>query len=502
MRLNPVYVWLFSAMVITLLAQAPAAQAALPVIPKPVQTVENEGLFLLKEGALVEGNKGTERIAAQLASSLKLKSPPNGSRKIILVLDHLPGISEDGGYSVSVSPDEVRILAESETGLFYGVQTLHQLALASGFRSLPAVTIVDRPRFAWRGLLVDVARHFFAKEALMRVIDQMALYKLNVLHLHLTDDLGWRLPIPGYPKLTAGGQKYYSPGDIKALVAYAAARHIVIVPEIDMPGHSEAAAKVYPQLFDGVRSINPANPDSYRFVQAVFTEVARLFPSPYLHFGGDELRDDRWDGMADVVRMRDQLGLKSKLEVEGYFDRRVADIIKGLGRKPMAWDEAFSAGIGADVLIHWWRKFHPEVRDRAVKMGFDVVVSPADQVYLDYPQGPGEPGAPWEGNDNGPTSLAKILAWEPVPAEYSPEEASRVRGIEAALWTEFIRSESYLQFMLYPRLMAIAEVAWSTKGDRDLREFESRLEPHFNWLRAKGIRARRKPEDAAAYITH
>jgi hexosaminidase len=334
-------------------------------------------------------------------------------------------------------------------------------------------------------------------------MDQMASYKLNVLHLHLTDHEGWRFTVPAYPGLTEKeGDQVYSQADIRELVAYAKARHISIVPEIETPAHSGAAAAAYPQLFDGRGNIDPANPESFVFLRAVFGRAAELFPGAVLHFGGDELGDSGWDARPEVQALRREQGLQGPYAVEGWFDRRVAGIITGLGRTPMAWDEAGSAGVGKGVVIEWWRKGHPEARDEAVRSGADVVLSPVDELYLDYPQAYGEPGAPWEGNDNGPTSVGKILAWEPIPAGYTAEEAGRVRGIEASLWTEFIRTEPYLQFMLYPRLLAVAEVAWSPACVRDPAAFERRLAPHVARLRAQGVNARRGLEDAVPFMTH
>lgn len=421
------------------------------------------------------------------------------------------------GYRLTIVGEYIRIKASTPQGRFYGLQTLLQLIHRSpqGDILLPEIEITDAPRFAWRGVLLDVSRHFFGKETVLRLIDEMARYKLNVLHLHLTDDAGWRLEIPGYPKLTeigargdreapgTGEARYYTADDIRQIVAYAADRHVMVIPEIDMPGHSAAAARAYPEFFDGNKTFNPAREESYTFIRAVFAEVARLFPAPYIHYGGDEVRQENWSTMPDVQALQQREGLHGKEGVEGYFGKRVAGIIRSLGKRPMAWDEQVSAGADKDVQIQWWRKYQPEVRDAAVRAGYDVILSPADQTYFDYPQGPGEPGALWEGNDDGPISLAKILAWEPIPASYTADEAARVKGVEAALWTEFIRSEDYLEYMAFPRLLAFAEVAWGQqRGPRKLDEFNTRLAPHITALRERGINARRDESDASPWVTH
>ncbi|HEU4376803.1 MAG TPA: beta-N-acetylhexosaminidase [Telluria sp.] len=482
-------------------APAPAVAAIDAVIPMPSQAKAGQGVFVLSADTPVIGRGAAAATAAQLAAALHL--PAGAGKGRAIVLEIVPGAPKEG-YTLSLTPERIRIQAADGAGLFYGAQSLRQLVVAARGAPLPAVEIADAPRFAWRGLLVDVANHFFPRSALMSVMDQMAYYKLNVLHLHLTDNSGWRIAIPAYPKLTDDqGGEFYSAEDIKALVAYGAARHITIVPTVEMPSHAGRSARAYPQFFDGGNSINPANPDSYRFIQAVFAEVARLFPSPELHFGGDELAlGSNWETRADIRALRQTLDGKDLRAVEGHFDRRVAEIIRGVGRRPMAWDEAYSAGVDRSAVIQWWRKAHPEARDLAVKAGYDVVLSPVDQVYFDYPQGLGEPGAPWEGNDNGPTSLAKVLAWEPMPADYSPADRAHVRGVEACLWTEYIRTESFLQFMLYPRMMAFAEVAWSPAARRDQEKFEARLRPQIEVLDAAGINSRHGPDDASKYMTH
>jgi hexosaminidase len=343
---------------------------------------------------------------------------------------------------------------------------------------------------------------------MFEMIDEMAAYKLNTLHLHLTDDPGWRIEIPGYPKLTQsevkpdGTRDYFTAADIREIVAYAANRHITVLPEIEMPSHSGSAGAAYPELYNGGSALDPANPQTYSFIRAVFSEVARLFPNPFIHFGGDEVGDDVWKGVKDVQQLKADKGLKTTKEVEAYFVRNVVHSIESVGKRPMAWDEQAEAGASEDVVIEWWRTGRPDVLTRAAERGSELVMSPVDRLYFDYHQGPGEPGAPWEGNEGGPTSIAKILSWEPVPDSFTPEQAGRVLGIEASVWTEFIETKRYLEFMTFPRLLAFAEVAWRPKGPRDEKEFEERLGPHIEALRAKGIDARRDEGDAYEFITH
>jgi len=494
-----------------LLALLPAsAWAAGPaLIPLPSEMIIHDGSFAITDRTIIESDNGSRPTAALLADALKLPVAKGGGSRIHLQMVSGKALPGPEAYRLSVTPELVRIEASDPRGLFYGAQTLRQLVTkaSDGTRRVPAVEIQDAPRFRWRGLLIDVARHFFGKEQLLQIIDEMAAYKLNVLKLHLTDYEGWRLEIPAYPKLTEVGSlvdgkpRYFTTAEMREIVRYAAERHIMVVPEIEMPGHAGAAARSYPEYFDSAGgAFNPANPKTYDFVRGVLTEVARIFPAPYLHFGGDEVADETWKGMADVDRLKAEQGLQSTDEVEAYFGRKVVGIIESLGKRPMAWDEQVDAQAPKSVVIQWWRKGKPEVLTAAANAGYELVMSPADRTYFDYHQGQGEPGAPWEGNDGGPISIGKILAWEPVPSSFTPEQESHVLGIEAAVWTEFIETDRYLQFMTFPRLLAFSEVAWRPKGARDEKEFTARLEPHIEALREKGINARRGEWDAYEFI--
>jgi len=494
-----------------LATQAGAAPPARPaLIPLPTSVTWLDGEVRLTSGTKIEGREAAAPTAAFLSQSLGIK-PGKGAGRIRLLLVPAGKMPGPEAYHLRATGKEILIEASDPRGLFYGVQTLRQLvtAKADGLRTVPSVEIRDAPRFAWRGLLIDEGRHFFGKPTLLKIIDEMAAYKLNRLKLHLTDYEGWRLEIPGYPKLTQvgamvdGKPQYFTTADMQEIVRYAADRHIMVVPEIEMPGHAGAAARSYPEFFNPAASaFNPANPKTYDFIRGVLTEVARLFPAPYIDFAGDEVGDEMWKGMADVDRLKAEQGLKTNQDVQAYFGRKVVGIIEALGKRPMAWDEQVDAHAPKSVIIQWWRRDRPDVLKAAANEGHDLVISPADQLYFDYPQGPGEPGAPWEGNKGGPQSIAKMLAWEPVPDGFTPDESARVLGIEACVWTEFISTERYLQFMTFPRLLALAEIAWRPKGRRDEAEFSKRLEPHTEALRAKGINARRGEWDAYEFITN
>jgi hexosaminidase len=494
------------AILLILLLSGNAVSAHPPLIPMPSSVTWKDGSLTLGADTVVDGQGKAASTAAFLARELGLKEGNRGASRIRLALVPTAKIPSPEGYHLRSWNKEVTIEASDPRGLFYGAQTLRQLVAD---RSVPFVDIRDAPRFRWRSLLIDEGRHFFGKQTLFKIIDEMAAYKLNVLKLHLTDYEGWRLEIPAYPKLTQVGSlvdgkpEYFTTADMREIVQYAAERHIMVVPEIEMPGHAGAAARSYPEFFDKQGgAFNPANPKTYEFIRRVLTEVARLFPAPYLDFAGDEVDDETWKGMADVDQLKAEQGLKATKDVQAYFGRKVVEIIEDLGKRPMAWDDQVEAQAPRSVVIQWWRRDRPDVLADAAKKGYALVISPADQLYFDYHQGPGEPGAPWEGNKGGPQSIAKMLAWEPVPDSFTPEESARVLGIEACVWTEFIKTERYLQFMTFPRLLALAEIAWRPKGGRDEAEFSKRLEPHIEALRARGINARRGEWDAYEFITN
>jgi hexosaminidase len=533
---------LYLALGLAALAQAApsSAPAGIPVtalVPQPqsLTLAAAEAPFALGHTTLVVAPAALSQPARLLATTLKLRlagtdaasQGPERGQHIDFVLEPMPG-AVAGAYRLQVRSSRITISAADAAGAFNAAQTLLQMlppgdaarrAIGRSTIAIPALDIADAPRFAWRGLTLDVARHFFGVDTIKRVIDSMAAYKLNVLHLHLTDDNGWRIAIRAYPKLTTigargdmsnpnGPARFYSTVDIRSIVRYAAERQIEVVPEIEMPGHAGAAARAYPEFFDGGHTFNPANPGSYRFIDGILAEVTRLFPGQYIHFGGDEVdaNDTGWSRMPEVVAMARELdassGQPNFKAVEGEFARRVVQLIRKHGRTPMGWDEIISAGLNADTLVQWWRMDQPEVMRTALAQKQSVVLSPADRMYLDYAAGLGEPGAPWGGNVGGPVSVEKIVAWEPVPAGLGAQDQDRILGVEAALWTELVRSEAYFEFMLYPRLAAVAEVAWRMQANSTPAAFAERVVPHVARWRALGRTVRGGAEDAFKYMTH
>ena len=505
---------------------ATGQERALSIIPHPFSLVRSGDSFsvgpdtaiLADADVLDTGTYLAERLRGFTGFELPVHEQegnlPSGA--IILQLESPASTTarEDmEGYRLVIDEERVEISAPAAAGVFYGVQTLLQMfpptvysanapALRPDDLVLAGVKIDDYPRFAWRGLMIDVSRHFFTKDQIKKTIDAMAIHKLNVLHLHLTDDPGWRIEIDRYPRLTNMGavgdhtnpdgpaRLYFSKDEIREIVAYARKRHINVVPEIEMPGHSMAAAKAYPEFFDGDQTYNPANEGTYEFVKNVLSEVMELFPSGYIHFGGDEVRNHRWNELPEMVNFMQQYGYTEWREVEEHFDRFVSNFIAEQGYTPIGWDEVADFDVHPDTIVQWWLHLRPQALDHAIAKGHRVIISPTNYLYFDYPNHVGEPGAPWEGNDNGANSLELIHQWEPVPETFSLEEESLVLGLQANLWTEFIETNAYYEYMIFPRLSALAEIAWSPKGEKDLGDFIRRIHVQSQRYDAMGLNYR------------
>jgi hexosaminidase len=427
------------------------------------------------------------------------------------------------GYQLTVDEFGIDLVGGSEAGVFYGRQTLRQLlppgALRHGYAgpsSVPHVRITDQPRFAWRGVLLDVARHFMPIADVLRFVDLMAFHKLNVLHLHLTDDQGWRIEIPGRPRLTSVGAwrarsmlgskshrrydqrphgGFYTADDLREVVAYAAARHVTVVPEIDLPGHMQAAIAAYPALGNGAEPavreswgisshlLNTSD-ETLDFCREVLDEVCAIFPSPLIGIGGDECPPDEWRSSAAVrERMRVE-GLADLRAVHAWFIGRMAGHLRSHGRRAYGWDEILDGGAPADATVAAWRGVGRTAV--AARAGHDVVSCPDTSVYLDYRQSddPGEPTPV-----GTPLTLADVYGFDPVPPGLSAAEAARVIGGQANVWTEHMESARRVDYMAYPRLCAFAEAVWSS-GPRDFAGFTERLTPHLARLDALGVNYR------------
>ena len=420
-------------------------------------------------------------------------------------------------YSLQVASDRIVLTVTNEEGLYRGSRTLVQLleqGKSSG--SIPCLTITDQPRFAWRGMHLDVCRHFFPVSFVKKYIDLLARYKMNSFHWHLTDDQGWRIEIKKYPKLTeVGGWRkgsqvgpyarreydstryggFYTQDQIREVVAYAAARHINVVPDIEMPGHAMAALAAYPELgctggpyevqrgwgvFDDV--FCAGNDSTFQVLEDVLTEVMDLFPSPYLHVGGDECPKERWKTCPKCQARMKAEGLKDEHELQSYFIQRIEKFVNSKGRKIIGWDEILEGGLAPNAAVMSWRGTEGGVA--AAKSGHYAVMTPGDYCYFDHYQGDpaNEPLA-----IGGYTTLQKVYSYEPVPAELNAEQAKYILGAQGNLWTEYILTPEQVEYMAAPRMLALAEVLWTLKAKRDEAGFSKRLENEFPRLDAMKV---------------
>lgn len=515
-------------------------KSGIAIIPEPVNLIENTGHFSLPKNVVIEA--GTQPEMKEVIAFLKdrLSTPtgipvtvrnaaPSATVKLILNKKTDAVIGKEG-YHLLVTPKNIVINANDPAGLFYGVQTLVQLfpkEIESAVKvknvkwDAPCVTITDYPRFGWRGLMFDVSRHFFTKADVKQYIDQMVRYKYNLLHLHLTDDEGWRIEIKGLPKLTEVGAwnvkkvgyfgsfsaptpdeprtygGFYTQDDIKEIVKYAKDRFVNILPEIDVPGHSLAAVVSYPELSCTpgaenyhVRSgeeimdwshgappiamidntLCPANEKVYEFLDKVITQVAQLFPFEYIHLGGDECPKNFWEKSDAIKALMQKEGLKNMEEVQSYFEKRVEKIVESKGKKFMGWDEILEGGLAPDAVVMSWRGMAGGIQ--AAKMGHDVVMSPTTFAYLDYMQG--DPAI--EPRVYATLRLKKAYQFEPVPDSV---DAKFILGGQANLWTEQVYNMRHAEYMTWPRAFAISEDLWSPKGSKNWNNFAGRVEKHF-----------------------
>jgi hexosaminidase len=515
-----------------------AARAAVPsvdVIPAPAEVVPGSGSFALRGDTPISipHDRAAARIAAYLAGELRAShglglpvkarssaALPTGA--IALVLEPPSGGASPESYELTVTADRVLVRAGDPRGLFYGAVTLWQLCsaqrLVDGVLALPAVRIDDTPRFRWRGLMLDSARHFQSPEFILRYLDWMALHKLNVLGWHLTDDQGWRLEIKRYPRLTGVGAwrvpagsaalhdidsatgrprlygGYYTQDEVRRIVAHAADRNITVVPEIDIPGHATAAIVAYPQLasIDSPPTAVPSDwgvypnlfnveESTFTFLERVLDEVMALFPGPFLHTGGDEAVKDQWRASARVQARMRALGVPNEAALQGYFTARMGRYLAAHGRRLIGWDEILEGGVPADAAVMSWRGVEGAVA--AAAGGHDTVLSPAPILYLDNRQGSGPDEPPGRGTV---ISLEDVYRFDPLPGPLT-HDAQHVLGLQASLWTEHVRTETNAEYMTWPRAAALAEVGWSAPAHIDWNSFLMRLAAEFSRYRTLGI---------------
>ncbi len=442
--------------------------------------------------------KGTKLNASSLISFIKLES-----------------IVQPEGYQLVISQDGVKIFFAEAKGQFYAIQTLLQL-FQEETSYLPAVTIKDAPRYAYRGMHLDVARHFFSVSFIKKYIDYLAKYKYNNFHWHLTEDQGWRIEIKKYPKLQTvaafrdetlvghysdqphqfDGQKYggyYTQDEIRDVVAYAKKRYINIIPEIEMPGHAQAAIAAYPELGCTENAVKVAtkwgvfedvycpNEQTFQFLEDVLTEVMDLFPSKYIHIGGDECPKKQWKESPFCQELMKENQIKDEHELQSYFIQRMEKFINSKGRQIIGWDEILEGGLAPNATIMSWRGMKGGIE--AAKQNHDVIMTPGSHCYFDHYQSTysDEPLA-----IGGFTSLEKVYSFEPTPTMLSQKEAKHIIGAQANVWTEYMKTPEKVEYMIFPRMMALAEVVWSPKGKRNFKNFVARLEPQLAQLKKEG----------------
>ena len=547
--------FLATALMTAACSKAPADRAASgpSVVPAPLRFEHRAGAFsigpstrivilesqvdLLPVASYLKAMLGRPTgfdLAVEVSTELAGETPVRPG-SIVLQLDDREAPLGGEGYRLEVEPESIRILGSVPAGVFYGVQTLRQLLPAAiegaggaaGGRAwtVPCVLVEDRPRFAWRGALLDCARHFFPKSFVLRWIDILAMHKLNTFHWHLTDDQGWRIEIKKYPRLTEIGAwrvdredehwnarepqrpgeaatygGFYTQAEIREVVAYAAARHITVVPEIEMPGHAKAALAAYPELSctggpftvppGGYWPITdvfcPGDERTFEFLEDVLAEVVELFPGPFVHIGGDEVDKAEWKRCPKCLARIKAEKLADEKELQSYFVRRIEKVLNARGKRLIGWDEILEGGLAPQATVMSWRGTEGGIA--AAKAGHDVVMSPTSHCYIDYYQGNPAYEPPAIG---GYVPLGKVYAFEPVPEVLTEAEAGHILGGQANLWTEYVPDGKHAEYMALPRLAALAEAVWSPKDRRSWEDFAGRFGTLMSRYGSAGLNAAR-----------
>ncbi|HET7602344.1 MAG TPA: beta-N-acetylhexosaminidase [Gemmatimonadales bacterium] len=524
------------------------AQASIAVIPRPAHVTMGTGTFHIERGTEIRVLHAGRHIGEQLADYLepamgwrmpvRVGGTPSGSELVLIRDTSLYALGAEG-YKLSVTSHRVTVRAPETAGLFYGLQTIRQLLPTDIFRdapvdstdwSMPAVTIEDQPRFRWRGAHLDVVRHFMPKEFVKKYIDLLALHKMNSFHWHLTDDQGWRIEIKKYPKLTEVGAwrketmvppyprnraemkfdstptgGFYSQDDIREIVAYAADRHINVVPEIEMPGHAVAAIAAYPELgltgdtttvatYWGVFSniLNPTDA-TVKFFQDVLTEVMELFPSKFIHVGGDEADKDLWKASPVIQARIKALGLKNEAELQSWFIQQMDKFLTAHGRRLIGWDEILEGGLAPGATVMSWRGVAGGIA--AARAGHDVVMAPTSHTYLDYYQSRDTQHEPIA--IGGFLPMDTVYAFDPYPDSLEARYRKHILGAQVQLWTEYIPTPKQAEYMAYPRTSAFSEVVWTPEDERDYSDFLRRLKVHEKRLEALDVNYRADGADGA-----
>ncbi len=521
----------------TLRSEVPNSEnVKIHIIPQPVSVVRGQGMFLVNSQTRITystTNPELGKIATQFTNRfgkatgimLRHNGPGLIGRQInlsILSLSESKGTSQtkadqtepgtNGAYFVDVSPTEIRITATQPAGLFYGLQTLWQLfphdidknSHTKQDWSVPSVRIMDSPRFGWRGMHLDVSRHFFTVAEVKQYLNYLATYKFNVFHWHLTDDQGWRIEIKQYPKLVSHGSKrhesmlghtrhqpyrydgtphegHYTHQDIQDIVSYAADRYITVVPEIEMPGHAQAAIAAYPELgcLDTPSvmrkwGISPyifnVKEPTFQFIERTLDEVLALFPGKYIHIGGDEAIKQQWKRSSEIQNQIKQLGLRNEHELQSYFIKRIERYLNTKGRILIGWDEILQGGLAPNAAVMSWRGI--DGGRKAAQAGHPVVMSPMSHCYLDFYQHDKVSEPLCIGRL---TTLRKVYSFEPAPSEFGPRAQQMILGLQGNVWTEYLPNFGRVQQQIFPRMLALSEIGWTTRSNLSWTTFLTRV---------------------------
>lgn len=543
--INNFFLSLFTLLLILSFNPQKSQSQDIRIIPEPVSVEAKEGELTLNRQTVIFADisdADIKNIATQLkntidtATSFDLVIKQNrpgmdADNYISLVIDGNPSsYGNDEGYHLTVSEEKATITAPKANGLFYGVQSLLQLLPPEIYQTdytlvpqdvvwtLPAVEIKDYPRFTYRGMHLDVGRHFFPVEFVKKYIDLIAMHKMNRFHWHLTEDQGWRIEIKQYPKLTEVGAwrdstlighhgsgiyddqrygGYYTQDEVREVVKYAQDRYVTIVPEIEMPGHATAAVTSYPELgcVEGkdyhvvgnwgiFEDIFCPSEETFTFLENVLTEVMDLFPGKYIHIGGDEAPKTQWEESKIAQEVIERESLEDAHELQSYFITRMEEFLNDHGREIIGWDEILEGGLAPNATVMSWRGTEGGIE--AAKQHHDVIMTPGSHVYLDHYQAPRESEPLTIG---GFTTLEKTYSYEPVPEELSEEEAEYILGTQGNVWTEYMGSGDKVEYMAYPRASALAEVNWSPKSKRDFVDFWKRMQPQFQRFEVLNVNA-------------
>lgn len=500
-------------------------------LPSTLQVEKNEPGFLVGNTLPVVKTGSKACLISFLTGfsgnihKIKVSPVQNPANAVQILLKKDPSLSPEW-YSINVTTQGITITCASPAGAFYAAQTLKQSLEkdAAGKWAIPCMTVTDSPRFSWRGIMIDSGRNPLSISELKGIIDLLAQYKVNTIHWHLTEDQGWRLEIKKYPKLTSIGATrpespipgnrnkgdgkpftfFYTQKEVRELVDYARRRHITIVPEIEMPGHAAAAITAYPEFgnkdIPGYKprvatrwgilpfTFSPTEP-TFKFIDGILEEVCQLFPdSPYIHVGGDEAPKQQWKNSPAAQAVMKKNGLKNEQELQSYFIHRVEKLVRARGRSLIGWDEIREGGLSKTAILMVWHQ--PDIAREAIRQGNKVIMTPFESTYLIRQEGPHPEGPQYEMATFSTIPLQKVYNMNPVPAGITREEEKNILGVQASCWSEYMTTLAKWQYMVFPRMIAMAELGWTPAERKDFTDFKERLDKHKPFLNALGVNYR------------